>query len=474
LRFDRPGDLLRPVSASAQRFEHLNNGGRSQELVSNGGLFMRGWTRSRVSAARESDSGEPGKRRRSRPALITAAVMFGAVLFGATIAIAAIPDGNTITGCRNKSTGALRVIDTAAHQSCTTSEAQLKWTSWNWRGAWNSTLVYKPGSVVSFGTNTYIATKTTTKGVKPVFGAAWSMLGSRWNWRGAWLDTRQYNAGDVVTQLGSTYLAVAKPPIGTSTTISTYWSLVALRGVDGAQGLPGLIGPTGAQGLQGLTGPQGIQGLQGIEGLTGPIGPAGIQGLTGPIGPSGLTGATGATGLTGLTGATGATGLTGLTGLTGPTGPIGPSGLQGLTGATGATGLTGLTGLTGATGPGAGIVSGSSNGLAIANNQFLGPFAGAPDTVLGNVAMPVGAGGTLSNFKVKVNLAVGTTGGVTFTVYKNGVPTSVTCTATGLTATACSDVGHSVPFQAGDTLAVGITSTGLPTLSIAGWVAQYS
>ena len=83
------------------------------------------------------------------------------------------------------------------------------------------------------------------------------------------------------------------------------------------------------------------------------------------------------------------------------------------------------------------------------------------------------AGGTLSHFQVRLQLAVGVGGSITFTVYKNGAATAVTCTVSGVTAKSCSDLTHTVAFSPGDTVAVGAAQTLLPTFSIVGWAAQY-
>ena len=103
-----------------------------------------------------------------------------------------------------------------------------------------------------------------------------------------------------------------------------------------------------------------------------------------------------------------------------------------------------------------------------------GPFASPPDTVLANVAFPVQSAGTLSHFQVKLQLAVGLGGSLTFSVLNNGAPTGVTCTVSaGLTSKTCSDVTHTASFSPGETLAVAITQASAPTVSIVGWAAQY-
>jgi hypothetical protein len=64
--------------------------------------------------------------------------------------------------------------------------------------------------------------------------------------------------------------------------------IVGDSGVQGLQGIQGIVGSTGVQGLQGLQGRQGTQGLQGRQGTQGIQGLQGRQGTQGIIG-SGLS-----------------------------------------------------------------------------------------------------------------------------------------------------------------------------------------
>src|SRR4051794_40273896 len=77
------------------------------------------------------DAPRPGGRRSGRAGrfgISAVAALCLALVFG-TVALAAIPGaGGVITGCFTKTNGALRVIDTAAGQTCTTKEVQLTWS----------------------------------------------------------------------------------------------------------------------------------------------------------------------------------------------------------------------------------------------------------------------------------------------------------------------------------------------------------
>jgi hypothetical protein len=60
-----------------------------------------------------------------RTAVVVAAML---VLASGAVALAAIPGANgVITGCRDTRTGALRVIDAEAGQTCTAKESALTW-----------------------------------------------------------------------------------------------------------------------------------------------------------------------------------------------------------------------------------------------------------------------------------------------------------------------------------------------------------
>jgi hypothetical protein len=129
---------------------------------------------------------------------ITAAVVGG-------FAMAAIPNGNTINACRNKTTFVLRVIDKDLGQTCTSNETALSWSSWSWKGPYISTTTYKIGDVVRFNGSSYLA--------------------------------RTFN-----------------PPVGTPPTNTTYWALVASKGDTGQQGPPGDTGQQGPPGADSIVG----------------------------------------------------------------------------------------------------------------------------------------------------------------------------------------------------------------------------
>jgi hypothetical protein len=239
-------------------------------------------------------------------------------------------------------------------------------------------------------------------------------------------------------------------------------------GAKGPTGPPG--GPTGATGAPGPTGPTGPTGAAGASGSVGPTGSTGPQGVTGRTGPTGATGAEGATGTqgpTGPTGTPGAVGPTGPIGLPGNQGPPGDTGATGPTGATGATGLTGDTGSTGATGVrGPTGASGTSNSTmlfscgvtTIGNNDFVG--VGGVSGTENKVQQVMSVGGTFTALGCFINVTVTATAGVTFTVQKNGAPTSLICTIPN-GGTSGLGTGN-VPFVAGDLIDIATPGTGVP------------
>ena len=88
--------------------------------------------------------------------------------------------------------------------------------------------------------------------------------------------------------------------------VETSSQSVVFSSVDFTFSVPGPPGATGPQGPSGLQGPAGPQGPAGREGPGGPAGPPGPTGAAGAIGAAGPTGATGPAGPPGANGATGA------------------------------------------------------------------------------------------------------------------------------------------------------------------------
>ena len=70
----------------------------------------------------------------------------------------------------------------------------------------------------------------------------------------------------------------------------------------------------------------------------------------------------------------------------------------------------------------------------------------------------------VSNFHIEIDVAPGVGTSFTFTIFKNGIATSLAVTISG-TATSGEDTVHAVSFAAGDTISIQSSPTGTPTTS---------
>jgi Collagen triple helix repeat (20 copies) len=244
------------------------------------------------------------------------------------------------------------------------------------------------------------------------------------------------------------------------------------QGPAGPQGIPGPVGPVGSPGA---TGPQGLQGPQGAPGATGDPGPQGIPGTTGPQGPAGPAGPQGPQGLQGIAGPTGTTGATGAQG---PQGIMGPPGPQGPTGPQGADGAQGPQGLTGPQGPSAIIIGGGtgSANLSGSANRFVPAFYSNVNANENAVSQVMAISGELSSLYVRLDNSPGSTDSYTFTVRKNGLDSTLSCTIIG-SATSCMDtnLAHSLTFDAGDLISIkAVPSSPSPTARAMHWTAKFA
>jgi hypothetical protein len=107
---------------------------------------------------------------------LASAAAFALVVAGG-VAYATIPDSNgVIHACYNKTTGALRVIDPSASQTCVSGEAPLSWNQGGikWRGAWNPAVTYSVDDAVSLNGQSYVARVKNTNTSPP--GVDWGLL----------------------------------------------------------------------------------------------------------------------------------------------------------------------------------------------------------------------------------------------------------------------------------------------------------
>ncbi len=87
--------------------------------------------------------------------------------------------------------------------------------------------------------------------------------------RGAWNSGTTYTILDQVTGPDGSYLAIQNVPAGTALTNAAFWQVVALNGINGADGAAGADGVNGADGAAGADGVNGADGADGANGLDG-------------------------------------------------------------------------------------------------------------------------------------------------------------------------------------------------------------
>ena len=216
-------------------------------------------------------------------------------------------------------------------------------------------------------------------------------------------------------------------------------------------------------------------GIIGATGATGPANTTVSVGTTTTGAPGGTAAVTGVTGLgtltlnftvpQGPTGPTGGTGGTGATGSIGPTGPTGPAGATGSTGVTGSVGSNGIGTLTG----------GSSGAIVPSGIQNFSVIQGQMTPGTANVSIQVPQAGNVVDLYANVSAALTGTTTITFTVYKGGVATGLSCTISATpsatnTTTACWDNNSPIAYLATDTIEMGIIRTGTaPAALVESW-----
>jgi hypothetical protein len=102
------------------------------------------------------------------------------------------------------------------------------------------------------------------------------------------------------------------------------------------------------------------------------------------------------------------------------------------------------------------LIFGANNQVSAANTQYIIPQSYGGTTAWSltetekRLVMPIS--GTLKNLYIRLN-STNTTGNYTFTVFKNGSATGITC-AVGTTLATCNDTVHTVAIAAGDTISL--------------------
>ena len=304
-------------------------------------------------------------------------------------------------------------------------------------------------------------------------------------YRGTYGSGTTYAANDAVTYNGSSYISLQNSNLANQPDVApAFWSRFA------AAGAVGPAGPIGATGATGLTGPQGIQGTAGNTGPAGPTGATGPQGppvsFQGPWSVAttyALGDAVSFNGSSYISLVTGNVGfqpdisnvkwaLLAQAGATGPAGPVGATGTPGVAGPTGPTGATGATGPAGPSGPAGGGINAISYSMSFVNPGTAGTYYISPlftgtnlngNTTLGSnfVAMPMAC--TMSALNVGVNnYATPGVDTTTLTVYKNGAPTSMSCSVnTNGNGSSCQDATHTFSVAGGDSITTVFTETNI-------------
>jgi hypothetical protein len=190
---------------------------------------------------------------RRRASLATFCFVLLAVLPGG--AHGTVPDANGVyTGCFQKTSGNIYLIDTAVTTTCASPYVKVTWSQKGPQGSQGPQGIQGvPGVPGATGSSIY-ATPVTADYLHCGLGG------------GAGFEIWQHTPGVTPDQLLGAVCDGAPGPQGTQ----------------GPQGIPGPLGP------QGIPGPQGNQGPQGPVGPAGPAGPAGAQGTQGPAGTGSL------------------------------------------------------------------------------------------------------------------------------------------------------------------------------------------
>ncbi len=236
--------------------------------------------------------------------------LIGILALSGGLVYAAIPSSDgLISGCYQRATGQLRVIDAGAGEACRDNEAAISWNEQGPQGEAGPQGGIGPQGEIGprgpqgergadgaqgpggpagpegpQGGQGLQGQQGATGATGPVGPAG--ATGAGVVWRGDFETgpgVPRYQIGSLVRHGGSIWIATAE--IGTG--------CIVLGGVGTCPPVPGAEGSAwqlfaqdgseGPQGDQGVAGPQGPQGAQGIQGVTGATGPQGPQGLAGAL-----------------------------------------------------------------------------------------------------------------------------------------------------------------------------------------------
>lgn len=113
-----------------------------------------------------------------------------------------------------------------------TASKAVSGVTYNFRGAWSSTLSCVLGDTVLYGTTMWLATAAST-GVAPGNGLAqWQSLGSYSAFQGIWSATTNYVMGDEVVYSGNFWLALAANTNSAPTASNANWQIAGPTSLD--------------------------------------------------------------------------------------------------------------------------------------------------------------------------------------------------------------------------------------------------
>jgi hypothetical protein len=126
---------------------------------------------------------EARRRKLTWHGVALSAVVAGLLAATGAVALAAIPDAGTgvFHGCYSQSSGALRVVDPSANQTCRTNEKAITWgeSGINWMGAWAAGTSYAVDDAVEYDGSSYIATSANIRRLPSRSPASWGTLAAQ-------------------------------------------------------------------------------------------------------------------------------------------------------------------------------------------------------------------------------------------------------------------------------------------------------
>jgi len=126
---------------------------------------------------------QPRRRKLTWRRIVLSAAIAGLLSGTGAVALAAIPDAGTgvFHGCYSQSSGALRVVDSSANQTCRTNEKAITWgqSGISWMGAWGPGTSYAVNDAVEYDGSSYIATTANIRRPPSRSPSTWGTLAAQ-------------------------------------------------------------------------------------------------------------------------------------------------------------------------------------------------------------------------------------------------------------------------------------------------------